>query len=777
MSVSFGTKAETLEQLSFSLKTATVLPLLHFTTKSWQQDYLFILSKIKKELGLESFLIVRSSAKNEDTLESSMAGHYESVLAVQGEQELTQAIEKVIASYKNHDTENQILIQPMLEDTQLSGVAFSIDPHNGAPYYLINFDDHTGQTDTVTSGNGRHLKQYVHHLCSPVSPPNFLAPILDTLKELSTIFNYVPLDVEFAIDKNKQLYIFQVRPLVKANNKPLDIVHHTKVIHHIEQYMATMFQPHPYLYGQYTIYGVMPDWNPAEIIGIRPKTLALSLYQELVTDSVWAYQRDNYGYTNLRSFPLLINFGGLPYIDVRVSFNSFLPKKMSPNLSEKLVNYYLNQLRTNQILHDKIEFDIVFSGYTLDLSKRLEKLSLHGFSQEECDEIKSSLIHLTNSIIHNEHGFWKQDLEKIEILQERQHKIIASELPTISKLYWLIEDCKRYGTLPFAGLARAAFIAVQILKSFQSTKILTEEEVQAFLKSICTITSQMQNDLFCIEKNSFLEKYGHLRPGTYDITLPSYKENFKHYFGHHKKTNLSPETEKPEFKLSVSQLRKIQDHLNQDQIDIDVLDLFDFIKQAIEAREYSKFIFTKSISQFLELLISYGDSFGITRDECAYIHIKDLLSLYSSSNNPEQVLKESIKKGMLAYNTTRSINLPPLIVDPSQVWSFELLPNQANFITQNSALANIATIDQDPAFFRNAIVMISSADPGYDWVFSKGIVGLITEYGGANSHMAIRSAELNIPAVIGAGSVQYNYWKQAKRLLIDCLNHQVKVIL
>ena len=35
----------------------------------------------------------------------------------------------------------------------------------------------------------------------------------------------------------------------------------------------------------------------------------------------------------------------------------------------------------------------------------------------------------------------------------------------ISRIYWLLEDCKRYGTLPFAGLARAGFIAVQLLRS------------------------------------------------------------------------------------------------------------------------------------------------------------------------------------------------------------------------------------------------------------------------------------------------------------------------
>ena len=56
----------------------------------------------------------------------------------------------------------------------------------------------------------------------------------------------------------------------------------------------------------------------------------------------------------------------------------------------------------------------------------------------------------------------------------------------------------------------------------------------------------------------------------------------------------------------------------------------------------------------------------------------------------------------------------------------------------------------------NKIICIESADPGYDYLFSKNIKGLITCYGGANSHMAIRCAEIGIPAVIGCGEQSFN---------------------
>ena len=74
------------------------------------------------------------------------------------------------------------------------------------------------------------------------------------------------------------------------------------------------------------------------------------------------------------------------------------------------------------------------------------------------------------------------------------------------------------------------------------------------------------------------------------------------------------------------------------------------------------------------------------------------------------------------------------------------------------------------------ILMIPSADPGYDWIFSKNIGGFITMFGGVNSHMAIRAGELGIPAVIGAGEVLYRQWSMAKSIQIDCANKQVHIL-
>ena len=78
----------------------------------------------------------------------------------------------------------------------------------------------------------------------------------------------------------------------------------------------------------------------------------------------------------------------------------------------------------------------------------------------------------------------------------------------------------------------------------------------------------------------------------------------------------------------------------------------------------------------------------------------------------------------------------------------------ANYITENIVVGNILEIKniKDYSKLDNKIVLLKNADPGYDFIFSRKLKGLITCYGGANSHMSIRCLELDIPAIIGVGS-------------------------
>jgi len=770
MNLSFSTKAGTLVALQDVLKTARVAPLRVFTVAEWWEDRAACLSEITGNLGAGPW-IVRSSCAREDRSRSSNAGAFMSKLSVE-EAGLEAAVEQVIASYGEVQPIDEVLIQPMLTKVIRSGVAFSHDPNTCAPYRLVNWSEGS-DTAIVTGGTGGRLWQQAAH--SPLPPPPTLAPIVALLEQLLALFGNVPLECEFAVAAEADgevLWLLQARPLVLSGLPESEAVQFAR-LENIQLKVARGIQQHPFLMGRRTVYGVMPDWNPAEIIGVRPKPLALSLYRELITDAIWAYQRHNYGYRNLRSFPLMPHFFGLPYIDVRLSFNSFIPADLDEGLAGRLVDHYIDRLLAEPTLHDKVEFEIVFSCYTLDLRQRLTRLAEAGFSERERDAIADSLRKLTNRIVHPQEGLWRGDATKVGTLNTRREQLQASNADPLERIYWLLEDAKRYGTLPFAGLARAGFVAVQMLRSLVAVGVFSEADYDAFLGGLTTVSGQLSRDRATLDKATFLARYGHLRPGTYDILSPRYDEAPDLYFD----WNQRPTTTEPvePFALTLPQMRDIVKLLEAHDLQPDAVGLFEFMQAGIELRESSKFNFTRNLSDALALIAEVGSHYGFSREDMAYCDIDTFKEMHVAATDPKDLLSRAIEQGKARYDQTSRIALPPLITRPGDVWAFEWPDTMPNFITQKQVIAPVVdSVARER--LAGSIVCIPSADPGYDWLFAYPIVGLITAWGGANSHMAIRAGELRLPAVIGAGELQYRRWSSAQRLLVDCAGRRVELL-
>ena len=774
MTLQLASKAKTLEDLKGKLKHADVLPVVRFYASDYSKNKNTLLNDIQTEF--KDSIIIRSSSANEDNEKTSNAGGFDSVLDVDTKEISTidDGINQVITSYGDTlNDKDEVFAQPMLKNVTMSGVIFTADIDTLAAYYIINYDE-SGSTSSVTSGESNNLKTFICVENHDVEDHR-LQQLIKASQECVTLFKNKSLDIEFAFVGNT-LYILQVRAIVvkdKDDLSHIDIKTNLKKIH---SKIKKLNAPHPNLLGDTTIFGVMPDWNPAEIIGIRPKRLALSLYKELITDATWAYQRDNYGYRNLRSHPLLVSFLGVPFIDVRISFNSFIPKSLDERIAEKLVNHYLNQLTENINHHDKVEFEIIYSCYYFGIDKKLQRLKDFGFSEDELKKIEVSLLELTNTIIDVENGLYNQDLQKVDLLHNKFEAITQSDLSLVDKIYWLIQDTKRYGTLPFAGLARAGFIAVQLLQSFINEGIITPQEYDAYLTSLNTVSKKLTHDISNLDKTDFLDIYGHLRPGTYDILSARYDEAYDTYFGSTQKAK--PGTVN-DFSFSSKQKREIEALITQNGVRTTFEDLMTFIKKAIEGRESAKFVFTKHLSQTLKYIEEFGERFDFSKEELAHLDIQTLIDMYVTLDHRDvkEILSSDINKNKEYYTHTKAIKLPAAIVNPNDVYSFYLEETDANFVTLKKIEAAIV-IEKDIELTNldNKIICIKSADPGYDYLFSKNIGGLITCYGGANSHMAIRCAEMGIPAVIGCGENSFEKFTKANSIEIDAANKQVKVL-
>lgn len=771
----FKSKAQNLLALQGLLKNGEVLPLLIFDKK----DLCDLARRAQIFTKIQSLkakrIIIRSSSRNEDSTTHSNAGAFLSIANIKSDDKkaVFSALQKVADSMPNDNDE--ILIQPFLENIIACGVAFSVDKDNFAPYFCVQFDE-SGSNSTITDGSSKESKSFFAYRDEIIVDDKRMAQLIAMIKEIENLFSCAFLDIEFAFvnrgDKEK-LFCLQVRPLVMQGKLNLFKALPKEALGRLYRRLENLQEKRWGVIGGQFIFGVMPDWNPAEIIGTRPKRLALSLYKAIITDNIWAYQRDNYGYRDLRSHPLMHSFLGMPYIDVRVSFNSFIPKDLDENIAKKLINFYLQSLIDSPHLHDKIEFFIVYSCYDFNSPKKLQKLRKYGFNDNEIKRLEFALLNLTNNIINPKDSLFRKDIFKAHSLGIAFERIKHSNYSLIDKIYWLLECCKRYGTLPFAGVARAGFVAVQMLNSFVEIGFLSKKQKEDFLNSLNTVSKQLSTQSANLNaKNApkFLKTFGHLRAGTYNILSPRYDKAFEKYFSFATQTQ---KIENQKFKLDSKQSKKLDILLAQNGLKIDSAAFFDFLKDAIEGRESVKFEFSKLLSYAIELISELGAYYGIDKDDMAHLDIENILTLYSSlySKSPKLRFIDEIKRHKAEYELTLALKLPPLLYSPKQVYSFFTQLSIPNFITQKSITAQVAfENDKD---LKGKIVLIKAADPGYDYLFSKQIAGLITCYGGANSHMAIRASELALPSVIGVGEEKFNQLCNAKKLRIECASEQI----
>ncbi len=518
-------KAETLIILNKNISNFNIPKTYFFNVEKFNKKKNEILNKIKKEFV--SLVAIRSSNKFEDSNISSNAGRFKSFLNINPKNLniVEKSIQEIIKSYTGHKSKkNQILIQSMVKNVKISGVCTSCDLETYFPAYQINYFEGR-DTEAVTSGKPNTKKIiFVENNKYRLRNNNFdkLIKIVKKIKK----FYKSHIDVEFAINSDNKIFILQSRSIVIKRKNILDTNTANFALNSLGKKINNLQKKHHDLLGKTAYYSVMSDWNPAEMIGLKPKPLALSLYKELITDSVWADSRKCYGYRDVSSNQLMTTFFGTPFIDLRVDFNSWIPSKLSDNIAEKLINFYLTKFKSNTNLHDKIEFDILYSCYTFDTKKKLNYLKKHHFSQKEIRDISESLK-IINNYAFEELG---KEISRIKILIKKQEEIKKSDLDYIAKIYWLITDCKNYGTYSFSGLARCAFISTELLNSMVNNKILSLEEKEKFLQSIETITTEMKKD-YSKSKKSFLLKYGHLRPNTYEISSKNYRDGFNLYFG------------------------------------------------------------------------------------------------------------------------------------------------------------------------------------------------------------------------------------------------------
>lgn len=778
-----GTKAETLSRLRKRVTKSVILDQVSFTSSAWEGNPEGCVAQVQAHFG-DAPVVVRSSTSKEDGFSGASAGVYSSVLNVDTAG-LAAAVDVVFASYGQRRASEHVLVQPFVSAVDMHGVIFTRTLDRGAPYYVINYDE-SGSTDAITSGTATDSQTLIVHRDAAAGEglANPFRSVLDAVRELEGLLHYDTLDIEFAVDRSGAVYIFQVRPIaVKWDRNYIDDEACGQALRTARLAWASVAQRSPFVPGGAPLFGVMPDWNPAEIIGTAPRALSASLYSSLILDDVWATQRAEYGYRDVRPQPLMVFFAGRPYIDVRASFSSFVPAALDDALAGRLVSFYVDWLKAHPYLHDKVEFDVVPTCMSLDFDRWEERLLVEGgFSRDEVSALSRELTRITVDAFGRNSG----DFAAIEQLRNRFSRIKgAVDLTHAEKVRLYLDDCRRLGTLPFAHLARSGFVAVTLLRSAESRGILSSKAIDSFMSSLNTVTHEFSNDVRAVaegamELEELMKRYGHLRPGTYDITSPCYGSDVETYVmplvevaragGHSHQAD--PEVWLRERHRFFEALAGIGLPSDPDVVE-------PFLRGAIAGREFAKFHFTRNLSEALEEVALLGEEWGLSREQLADLPIDTLLE--ASSGRPFSFETSSLAN-LAAHNSktqrvASACPMPALIAEVEDFERFWLMNTQPNFIGTTKVRGDVVRIDQPSSShqaLRGKVVLIPQADPGYDWLFGQHIAALITMYGGANSHMAIRSAEFQLPAAIGVGDRLYAELSKARVIELDPANQRVE---
>ena len=179
----------------------------------------------------------------------------------------------------------------------------------------------------------------------------------------------------------------------------------------------------------------------------------------------------------------------------------------------------------------------------------------------------------------------------------------------------------------------------------------------------------------------------------------------------------------------------------------------------------AKFLFSKSINEIFNNLIKLSKEININRESLEYVSIKNILNFYSNLNvkKLKKILQDEIKQNKSDYKIINLLKLPEFLSSERDLYFQKDNTKIGTFITDKNLSSKTVFFNNIKNYksLKNKIVLLENADPGYDFIFSYKIKGLVTRYGGANSHMSIRCLELGIPAAIGIGSKDFERIKSS----------------
>ncbi len=458
---------------------------------------------------------------------------------------------------------------------------------------------------------------------------------------------------------------------------------------------------------------------------------------------------------------------------------------MDDALAGRLVDAALDRLATRPELHDKVEFEVMPTGLDFRSAEFLETTYGDALDATDRRAVLDAYRGLMNRVVGSGDAETLRLAEgQISGLAARQaqrppvyESLAVSSLQRLAAARRLIEEVRRCGTPAFSVLARHGFLAEALLRSIVDRGALAPDRLAAFKRSIRTVAGDLTDAMHDVaggrlSPTAFFRRFGHLRPGTYDVLSPRYDRREDFFAG----THLPEVGAAHDFALEPAERRSIDALIAEAGLTLAGADaLLAYAKTAVAGREFGKFVFSRNISDALELFAAWAEAHGLSRDDLSHLDVLPLLDEVAGfdARSHGVPLLDRVAAARRDHQCGSSLHLSFILRSVEEVYIAPQQRAEPNYVTKARTAGPLTILTPQSGAAEQlggAVVCIESADPGFDWIFTHGIAGLVTKYGGANSHMAIRCAEFGIPAVIGCGEVLFEQILRARRIEIDAAN-------
>lgn len=674
----------------------------------WRERPEAELERLHSILGPEVRWAVRSDRLNED---AGGAGAFHSVLDVNAADPsaVGLAVGSVLRSYGRPRSDDRILVQHFVGDAQLAGVAASCLLPQGLDYRVVSWVAR-GDNTLVTGAASKCWTAYLNGVhCSTDSR---WTPLLAELQRLLwQLRNWADREVEIEWLWNGRLQLVQLRAL------PVAPAADTR-----ERGARALARAHDQARrtgGE--LLGLMPDWNPAELLGEHPRQLALSLFRELISRRTWAQARARLGYLPVGG-ELLRPIAGRPYVRVGRSLRSLLPATLGTGYRDALVAAQLRRLRAQPSLHDKLEFEVATGSYEFRRSWRQRYPELE---METHAALEVALRHQLSTLLDPAALARAYEGARFALRTRLAWPAANAPLATWRQALRRVRD---HYALPFAQSARRCFVYELMLQTAVHEGAMSEQTLDQWRASAHGIYSD----------GDAVTWFQALRPGTFEIANARYGERFEHM-------PLPVPAARPTPRVPSALERLARGH----GIEIDSHSLLRGFVLAHQARDWGKLALSLALSEGLEHLVQQAHARGHSREDLSWLTLSDL------DDGRLATWPARIAAARQLHVNDGLLRLPPLLREPEDVHGFILEPGHPAFVGSGRvwACTHSVSVDSTPATLPSArALLLERCEPGFDWVYGRRPAVIVTAYGGPNAHVALRAHELGCPALLGVGT-------------------------